>query len=151
MNLRKVITCRRRLTIKPRSPCLSPDDSRRQGVVENLAASVYRQGENQLAAGNRDMAVSEYLRVASVAPTADLRRNAQFDAANLLIESKRWDGRLMCWSIFESVTRITPLPHPYPVNWRRLSGNRAKPNWPQMNLHSWSRRLRIRNSAGNGC
>lgn len=70
---------------------LPPNDPRREGVVENLAASVYRQGENLLAAGNRDLAVSEYLRVATVAPSAELRRNAQFDAANLLIESKRWD------------------------------------------------------------
>ena len=66
-------------------------DERRKPVIESLAASVYRQGEQMLAAGNTDQAVSEFLRVGRVAPDADLRANAEFDAANLLIEQQRWE------------------------------------------------------------
>jgi tetratricopeptide (TPR) repeat protein len=71
---------------------MSPDDSRRAGVTENLAASVYKQGEGLLAAGNKDLAVNEFLRVALVAPTSQLRLNAEYDAANLLLEMQQWDA-----------------------------------------------------------
>lgn len=69
---------------------LFPEDKRYPGVVENLAASVYRQAEARLAAGDQLAAVNEFLRVGQVAPTSTLRANAEYDAANTLIELANW-------------------------------------------------------------
>ena len=70
---------------------LMPDtDSRRAGIRENVAASVYRQAEAHAANGNAELAVDEFLRVGSVVPGSALAANAQYDAASLLIEGKRW-------------------------------------------------------------
>lgn len=69
---------------------MPPQDKRVGAVNENIAASIYRQAEGILATGNKSLAVSELLRVAEVTPDARLRQNAEFDAANYLIELKEW-------------------------------------------------------------
>ena len=66
-------------------------DERRTGVMENLAASVFRQAEQLAEAGDVDAAVGEYLRVGVLVPTSALRANAEYDAASLLITAARWD------------------------------------------------------------
>ncbi|WP_261977628.1 tetratricopeptide repeat protein [Marinobacter sp. F3R11] len=66
------------------------EDERRAGIQENMAASVFRQAEQLADAGNVDAAVSEYLRVGSVASASSLNANAQYDAASLLVSSARW-------------------------------------------------------------
>ena len=68
-----------------------PEDQRRLGIQENMAASVFRQAEQLAEAGNVDAAVSEYLRVGGVAPASVLNANAQYDAASLLVSATRWD------------------------------------------------------------
>ncbi len=60
-------------------------------AVERLAASVYRQAEARKAAGDLRGAVTEFLRVGVVAPTATSRAAAEFDAATLLAELGAWD------------------------------------------------------------
>jgi len=65
-------------------------DKRYLSIVENLAASVFQQAEVQLAAGNKEMAINEFLRVGSVAPNSELRSSAEYDAANYLLELKQW-------------------------------------------------------------
>ncbi len=62
-------------------------DPARAGLDERLAASVYRQAEAKLAAGDRVAAANEFLRVAEVAPNASIRVNAQYDAATQLMEA----------------------------------------------------------------
>jgi TolA-binding protein len=62
-------------------------DPARAELSERLAASVYRQAEAKLAAGDRVAAADEFLRVAEVAPNASIRVNAQYDAATQLMES----------------------------------------------------------------
>ncbi|MBK1871910.1 MULTISPECIES: tetratricopeptide repeat protein [unclassified Marinobacter] len=69
---------------------MPPEDQRRPGVQENMAASVFRQAEQFAQAGDTDTAVSEYLRVGFVAPASALNANAQYDAASLLVSSARW-------------------------------------------------------------
>ncbi|MFE8069817.1 tetratricopeptide repeat protein [Marinobacteraceae bacterium S3BR75-40.1] len=70
---------------------LPPKDKRYDGLVENLAACVYKQAEAYLAAGQKRQAVDEFLRVGQAAPTSKLQANAEYDAANLLIDLKDWD------------------------------------------------------------
>jgi TolA-binding protein len=59
-------------------------------VDARIAASVYRQGEQAAADGRVDQAVQAYLRVAEVVPDADIRPNALYDAATLLLNNQRW-------------------------------------------------------------
>jgi tetratricopeptide (TPR) repeat protein len=70
---------------------LPAGDPKQAEAVERLAASVYRQAEARQAAGDVTGAVSEFLRVASVAPASPVRATAEFDAATLLVVEKRWD------------------------------------------------------------
>jgi len=70
-----------------------PDkDAARGGLVERLAASIYKQGEQARAAGNARDAVDHFARVASVAPQSAVRATAQYDAAAALIGLKDWAG-----------------------------------------------------------
>ena len=72
---------------------LVPDkDPARAELVERLAASVYKQGEQARAAGQARDAVSHFARVAAVAPQSQVRATAQYDAAAALIGLKDWDG-----------------------------------------------------------
>ncbi len=81
---------------------LPEDDTRRADVLENLAASVYKQAEAFLAAGDKAAAVDELLRVGEVAPTSALRANAEYDAANYLIEMKSWDRAVGVMAAFRT-------------------------------------------------
>jgi len=72
---------------------LTPEkEAGRNELVERLAASVYKQGEQARAAGQLREAVGHFNRVAAVAPQSSVRANAQFDAAAALIGLKDWDG-----------------------------------------------------------
>jgi tetratricopeptide (TPR) repeat protein len=66
-------------------------DPLRAEVTERLAASVYRQAEAKQAAGDVAGAVSEFLRVASVAPASPVRATAEYDAATLLVTAQQWN------------------------------------------------------------
>ncbi|MFQ5636007.1 MAG: tol-pal system YbgF family protein, partial [Gammaproteobacteria bacterium] len=66
------------------------DELSRAEFAERVAAAVYRQGEQAQAAGDFDLAVSEYLRVAAVQPGSAFAPNAVFDAGTLLIAGERW-------------------------------------------------------------
>jgi outer membrane protein assembly factor BamD (BamD/ComL family) len=71
---------------------LTPEkDAGRNELVERVAASVYKQGEQARAAGKLREAVSHFNRVAVVAPQSAVRANAQYDAAAALIALKDWD------------------------------------------------------------
>ncbi len=69
---------------------LPGDDPRLAGITENLAASVYKQGEQSLADGNVRDAIDQFLRVARVAPTAAIAVNAEFDAATHMLTLEAW-------------------------------------------------------------
>jgi len=64
----------------------------RAALVERLAATAYRQGEQARAAGRQMDAVRHFRRVAQIAPTSAIRVNADFDAATALIAIKDWAG-----------------------------------------------------------
>lgn len=58
------------------------DDSRYPVTVEQLAASIYRQGEQAAARGKHLAAADQFARVVSLTPDSEVRLSAQFDAAN---------------------------------------------------------------------
>jgi tetratricopeptide (TPR) repeat protein len=64
------------------------DAKDRQGVIDDLAASVYKQGEVAKAKGDYKTAVRHFLRIAEVAPTSKIRPSAEYDAAAVLIQMK---------------------------------------------------------------
>jgi tetratricopeptide (TPR) repeat protein len=70
---------------------MPPNDPERGVIVERLAASIYKQGEQKSKAGDSAAAVDDFLRVAALAPGSKVRANADFDAAALLVTQKQWD------------------------------------------------------------
>lgn len=79
---------------------LPSEDQRRSALTENLAASVYQQAEQRLAAGDKQGAVDEFLRVAMVAPNSSLRPNAEYDALGYLIELQQWSRAITVMTQF---------------------------------------------------
>lgn len=71
------------------------EDPRRSQLQDSLAASVYQQGEQLLAAGEKQGAVTEWLRVAQSAPGTEISARARYDAAGLLLEMGDYDDALM--------------------------------------------------------
>ncbi|WP_303722874.1 tetratricopeptide repeat protein [Malonomonas rubra] len=69
---------------------LPKDDKTRTGLIDNLAASIYKQGEQANAEQNYLAAAEHFLRVGAMAPTSKLRANAEYDAAVALIQLKDW-------------------------------------------------------------
>ncbi len=65
-------------------------DERRDGLVDNLAASIYQQAENANASNDFRAAADHFLRVSRVAPTSAIRPNAEYDAATALIQLEDW-------------------------------------------------------------
>lgn len=62
----------------------------RKDVEKRVAASIYRQAESAQASGDVDAAVTNFLRIAEATPDAEIRPTALFDAATLLLTSRRW-------------------------------------------------------------
>ncbi len=72
---------------------LTPDkDPLRPALVERLAASVYKQGEQLRTAGDTRGAVAMFQRVGQVAPSSPIRATADYDAAAGLLALKDWSG-----------------------------------------------------------
>lgn len=63
----------------------------RKAFEENLATCIYKQGEILEKEGRLAEAAGEYLRVAVAVPTASVRANAEYDAANLLLQLEEYD------------------------------------------------------------
>jgi tetratricopeptide (TPR) repeat protein len=66
------------------------DDPKRQAVVDNLAASIYKQGEQANLAEDYRAAADHFLRIAKVAPTSAIRPAAEYDAGAALIKLEAW-------------------------------------------------------------
>ena len=62
------------------------DDEKREDMVERLASSIYKQGENAKNAGDLAAAVQNFARIKSVAPNSTVRPVADYDAAAAMIE-----------------------------------------------------------------
>jgi cellulose synthase operon protein C len=69
---------------------LPAEDKSRAGLVDNLAASIYKQGEQAKAAQDYQAAADHFLRVGRMAPTSKIRATAEYDGAAALIQLKNW-------------------------------------------------------------
>ena len=88
---------------------MAQNDPERPVIVERLAASIYKQGEQKNKAGDSDAAVQDFLRVSQLAPTSKVRANADFDAAALLINQKQWDRAIVVLEGFRHNFPQSPL------------------------------------------
>jgi tetratricopeptide (TPR) repeat protein len=70
---------------------LAANDPDRPAIEERIAASIYKQAEAKRTAGDATGAVDAFLRVATLAPNAKARTNAEYDAAAILLEGKQWE------------------------------------------------------------
>jgi TolA-binding protein len=85
------------------------NDPERPVIVERLAASIYKQGEQRAKSGDSAAAVDDFLRVAALAPTSKVRANADFDAAALLIKERQWDRAVVVLEGFRRNFPQSPL------------------------------------------
>jgi TolA-binding protein len=82
-----------------------PDSESRQGVVDNLAASIYKQGEQANEASEYRAAADHFLRIAQAAPDSAIRPIAEFDAGAALIRLEDWTAAA---AVLESFRRNHP-------------------------------------------
>lgn len=66
------------------------DDEAISKLTSNLAASIYKQGEQASEAADHGAAADHFLRIAEVAPDSDIRPVAEYDAAASLIRLEDW-------------------------------------------------------------
>ena len=65
-------------------------DQSRAAFVDNLAASIYKQGELANEAKDYRAAADHFLRIRTVAPTSPIRETAEYDAGTALIRLEDW-------------------------------------------------------------
>jgi tetratricopeptide (TPR) repeat protein len=70
----------------------SQSDESRPALVENLAASIYKQGEKANELGEFRAAANHFLRVKQAAPTSKIRAGAEYDAGAALIRLQDWQA-----------------------------------------------------------
>ena len=68
----------------------SKDKSLRKKLIENLAAAVYKQGEQANTLKEYRAAANHFLRIRKLAPNSKIRVTAEYDAATALIKLKDW-------------------------------------------------------------
>ena len=71
-------------------PLLEEENPERPQVIQRIAASMFKRAEQEVAAGDAQLAVDRLLAIRNIAPGSTIAVNAQYDAANLLIDLKDW-------------------------------------------------------------
>jgi cellulose synthase operon protein C len=84
------------LTVTPQG------DESRTKFVDNLAASIYKQGEIARNAQDYRAAADHFLRIRTAAPTSTIRATAEYDAGAALIELKDWKSAAGVLDAFRS-------------------------------------------------
>ena len=69
---------------------LPAGDKSRDARIDNLAAAIYKQGEEANARKDHHAAALHFLRVGRIAPTSKIRVNAEYDAAAAYMQLKNW-------------------------------------------------------------
>ncbi len=69
---------------------LPAGDKSHDALIDNLAAAIYKQGEQANARMDYRAAGEHFLRVGRIAPTSKIRVNAEYDAAAALMQLKDW-------------------------------------------------------------
>jgi TolA-binding protein len=103
------------------------NDPERTAIVDRLAASIYKQGEQKSQSGDSAGAVEDFLRVSKEAPSSKVRANADFDAGALLIAQKQWDRAIV---VLEGFRRNFPQSSLQPDVTRKLAVAYSESNHP---------------------
>ena len=103
------------------------NDPERAAIVDRLAASIYKQGEQKSQSGDSAGAVEDFLRVSKEAPSSKVRANADFDAGALLITQKQWDRAI---EVLEGFRRNFPQSPLQPDVTRKLAVAYSESNHP---------------------
>ncbi|MDX1562509.1 MAG: tetratricopeptide repeat protein, partial [Gammaproteobacteria bacterium] len=69
---------------------VADDDDDRPALIDNLAASIYQQGELANESLDYRAAADHFLRIRNAAPTSTIRASAEYDAAAALIRLEDW-------------------------------------------------------------
>ena len=88
---------------------MTKDDDKRRGMEENLAAAVYKQGEQARAGGDLRVAVGHFLRIADLTPDVDIVPTAQYDAAAALLALEDWPAAIEVLERFRKRYPDNPL------------------------------------------
>ena len=81
----------------------TPDkDESRAALVDNLAASIYKQGEQAREAQDYRAAADNFMRIRSAAPTSAIRPAAEYDAGAALMSLKDWTAAAEVLEAFRS-------------------------------------------------
>ena len=83
-------------------PLTAENDKSRPNLLDNLAASIYKQGEQASKQADYKVAAEHFLRVAQAAPTSTIRATADYDGAAALIQLKDWDRATEVLTSFRS-------------------------------------------------
>jgi tetratricopeptide (TPR) repeat protein len=78
------------------------DDESHAALVDNLAASIYKQGELANDAQDHRAAADHFLRIRSTAPTSTIRATAEYDAGAALIRLEDWTAAAGVLEAFRS-------------------------------------------------
>ena len=78
------------------------DDESHAALVDNLAASIYKQGELANAAQDYRAAADHFLRIRTAAPTSTIRASAEYDAGAALIRLEDWTAAASVLEAFRS-------------------------------------------------
>ncbi len=87
------------------------DDKSRAGLVDNLAASIYKQGELARDAQDYRAAADHFLRIRSAAPTSTIRPTAEYDAGAALMQLKDYTAAAQVLEAFRSAYPKHELQH----------------------------------------
>jgi TolA-binding protein len=77
-------------------------DASRAALVDNLAASIYKQGEAANAAQDYRAAADHFLRIRTAAPTSTIRPTAEYDAGIALVKLQDWKAAAATLEAFRS-------------------------------------------------
>ncbi len=69
---------------------MSLDDPKRENIIERLALSRYKRGEQLIAEGKKDEGIQLLLGVRDVAPNSEIAITAEFDAGDTYMKSEQW-------------------------------------------------------------
>jgi outer membrane protein assembly factor BamD (BamD/ComL family) len=81
---------------------LPEGDEARLALTDNLAAAIYKQGEQAFAARDHRVAADHFLRVGSAAPDSTIRTTAEYDGAAALIQLQDWEAAATVLEEFRS-------------------------------------------------
>lgn len=108
---------------------MAKDDANRPAMEENLAAAVYKQGEQARADGKLRVAVKHFLRIAEVTPGVDIVATAQYDAAAALLALEDWPKAIQVLEHFRTAYPDNPLQKELPPK-LSVAYQRVK-DWPK--------------------